>query len=267
MAKPPPKFESLKAEYRRLWDTMTFDPGQRAVVDNAAKRILSFKPRYEVVAAKTGVPWWWIGIVHNMEAGLHFGKHLHNGDSLKARTWQVPAGRPATGTPPFTWEESAEDAIRIKGLHAIREWTIERVAFEFERYNGWGYRLYHPSDLSPYLWSKTNHNDGSGKYVADGKWSATAFSEAQCGAMATLRALMDLDPSIRFGTTVAPPKPPMSPTEKQAAGTAGTVAIGAGGAVAAREAGISWETIGVAIVIVAVVVVGGFIAWNKWGRK
>ncbi len=267
MGKPIPTFDQLSPEYRRLWETMAFDPGQRSVVDGAAKRILGFKSRYQIVAAKTGVPWWWIGIVHNMECGLNFGQHLHNGDSLKARTWQVPAGRPATGTPPFTWEESAEDALRIKGLEKIREWTIERVAYEFERFNGFGYRQYHPDNLTPYLWSKTNHNDGTGKYVADGKWSDTAPSEGQCGAMATLRALMDLDPSVRFGSTVAPPKPPMTPLEKQTAGTAGTIAVGAGGAAAAREAGFSWDTIGVVIVIAAVVAVGGFIAWNKWGRK
>ena len=267
MGKPIPTFDQLSPEYRRLWETMAFDPGQRSVVDGAAKRILGFKSRYQIVAAKTGVPWWWIGTTHNMEAGLHFGKHLHNGDSLQKRTWQVPAGRPATGTPPFTWEESAEDALRIKGLQNVRDWSIERAAFEFERFNGWGYRQYHPTDLTPYLWSKTNHNDGTGKYVADGKWSATAFSEAQCGAMATLRALMDLDPSVRPGPTVAPPKPPMAPTEKRTAGTAGTIAVGAGGAAAAREAGFSWDTIGVVIVIAAVVAVGGFIAWSKWGRK
>lgn len=267
MAKPVPTFDALKAEYRRLWDTMTFDPGQRSVVDGAAKRILGFKARYQTVAAKTGVPWWWIGIVHNMEAGLSFAKHLHNGDSLQARTWQVPKGRPLTGNPPFTWEESAEDALRMKGLQNIREWSIERVAYEFERYNGFGYRQYHPTDLTPYLWSKTNHNDGTGKYVADGKWSATAFSEAQCGAMATLRALMDLDPTVRFGSIAAPPKPPMTPAEKRTAGGAGTVVAVGGGTAVAREAGVSWETIGLVVVIAAVVAAAAFVAWSKWGRK
>jgi lysozyme family protein len=198
MAKPAPSFESLRAEYARLWSTMAVDPGQAATVQRVAASIIANKKRYEQVAAMTGVPWWFIGIVHNMEAGRSFSKHLHNGDPLTARTRQVPANRPAKGEPPFTWEESAVDALEMKGLGQITDWTIERVCYEFERYNGFGYRLYHPEDKSPYLWSKSNHNDGTGKYVADGKYDPNAFSEAQCGALPTLKVMMGMDPTIRL---------------------------------------------------------------------
>ena len=74
------------------------------------------KPRYDQVANATGVPWYVIGIIHEMEGGLNFTTHLHNGDPLTRRTVQVPAGRPPTGMPPFQWEESAIDALDAGGL-------------------------------------------------------------------------------------------------------------------------------------------------------
>ena len=36
--------------------------------------------RYDQVANATGVPWYVIGIIHEMEGGLNFTTHLHNGD-------------------------------------------------------------------------------------------------------------------------------------------------------------------------------------------
>ena len=197
-----PSFESLKAHYKELWLKVKIDPGQEANVMGAAKRIFANKARYLAVSAKTGVPWFFIGLIHNLEASLSFRGHLHNGDPLTARTVQVPAGRPLVGSPPFTWEESALDALTQKGLQNIKAWTIERLLYEAERYNGFGYMLYHPGDLSPYVWSKTNHNDGTGKYVTDGKWSGTAFSESQVGFAAGLIALMKLDPTIKFDPNV-----------------------------------------------------------------
>lgn len=197
-----PSFDSLKAHYRDLWLKVKIDPGQESIVDAAAKRIFSFKDRYVAISKKLGVPWFFIGLIHNLEAGLSFRGHLHNGDPLTAKTVQVPAGRPLVGQPPFTWEESALDALTQKGLQNVKAWTIERILYEAERYNGFGYRLYHPNDLSPYLWSKTNHNDGTGKYIADGKWSGTAFSESQVGFVAGLIALMKLDPTIKFDPNV-----------------------------------------------------------------
>lgn len=197
-----PSFDSLKTHYKELWLKVKIDPGQEANVMGAAKRIFANKARYLAVSLKTGVPWFFIGLIHNLEAGLSFRGHLHNGDPLTGRTFQVPAGRPLVGNPPFTWEESALDALTQKGLQTIKAWTIERLLYEAERYNGFGYMLYHPGDLSPYVWSKTNHNDGTGKYVADGKWSGTAFSESQVGFAAGLIALMQLDPTIKFDPNV-----------------------------------------------------------------
>ena len=75
------------------------------------------------------------------------------------------------------------------GLTQVTDWSIEHLAYLFENFNGWGYRLYHPHVKSPYLWSYSNHYT-SGKYVGDGQWSETAVSR-QCGAMVLLKRLQE----------------------------------------------------------------------------
>ena len=122
-----------------------------------------------------------------MESSMNFKRHLHNGDPLSGRTIRVPAGRPLAGTPPFTWDESASDALILRKINQWKDWTIEGTLYQIEGYNGWGYRLHHPSVLSPYLWSFSNHYI-KGKYIADGTWSDTAISN-QCGAAVLLKYL------------------------------------------------------------------------------
>jgi lysozyme family protein len=85
-----------------------------------------------------------------MAASLNFNRHLHNGDPLTARTVQVPAGRPKTGEPPFTWEESATDALMLEKLDQWEDWSVPGTLYKLEQYNGWGYRLAHPDVKSPY---------------------------------------------------------------------------------------------------------------------
>jgi hypothetical protein len=124
-----------------------------------------------------------------MEASFNFKCHLHNGDPLTARTVQVPSNRPSTGAPPFTWEDSATDALRMKKLEQISDWSLPRTLYQLEAYNGFGYRVGHPEVLTPYLWSFSDHYK-QGKYVADGKFSPTAVSK-QCGAAVILRRMAE----------------------------------------------------------------------------
>lgn len=189
------KFESLKDDYSRLWASMVIRTRFKPALEASAKKIIANRDRYAAVSAMTNVPWYVIGLIHQMEAGCSFDCHLHNGDSLAAKTVNVPAKRPATGHAPYRWEASACDALLMKSLEAVKDWTIERICYELERYNGFGYRDYHKSVLTPYLWSGTTHY-ARGKYVADGKWDADAVS-GQSGAIALLKTLMDLDESVR----------------------------------------------------------------------
>ncbi len=181
--------DALKREYENLFNTCNIRPERASAVDAIVAKLLANQARYLKVTDTLGVPWEFVAVIHNMEAGLNFTKHLHNGDPLTARTLQVPAGRPKNGNPPFTWEESASDALTLKGLSAETDWSLAGTLYQLERYNGFGYRLHHPHVLSPYLWSYSNQYE-SGKYVADGTWSDTAVSK-QCGAAVLLRRLAE----------------------------------------------------------------------------
>jgi len=181
---------ALRQEYQRLFDTCQIAPARQSEVNALAGRLLDARDRYDSVAAPLGLPWCVVGVIHAMEASLGFDRHLHNGDPLSARTVQVPRGRPRDGQPPFTWEESAADALILDGYATWTDWTLPGILFKWESYNGWGYRKHHPHVLSPYLWSFSNHYQ-RGKYVADGTWSETAVSR-QVGAAAILRRLAEL---------------------------------------------------------------------------
>jgi lysozyme family protein len=190
------KFDALKDDYENLWGKMELKPSMAKSCDYGAAKVLSGRTRYEAVSERTGVPWYMIGLIHLMEAGGRFNCHLHNGDPLTAKTVQVPKGRPAKGKAPFAWEDSAVDALVYDGLDKVVDWSLPRIAYSLETFNGWGYRKYHPEVVNPYLWSGSTLY-ARGKYVRDGKWDATCVSE-QVGAMPVLRKLCEMVPEIGF---------------------------------------------------------------------
>lgn len=212
---------SLAAEYVRLWNTMVIPPTKRAAAEHIADMILEHQSCYEDIHARTGVPWYFIGPAHSLEAGLSFRTHLHNGDPLTARTVHEPKGRPATGHAPFVWEDSAVDALQYEGLDKWSNWTLSGTLFKLEAYNGWGYRNYHSRVLSPYLWAGCSHYT-KGKYTGDGDFDNDAVSD-QIGAAVLLRVLFDRHaaafPDVPLSTyaganpaaVVPPPAPPALP--------------------------------------------------------
>lgn len=181
---------SLRAEYQQLFDTCIIRPNRLAAIDTAVTKIERGDVRYRAEANVTGVPWHVIAILNALECNLRFDRHLHNGDPLTAQTVHVPVGRPP-GVPPFTWEQSATDALNYSGLTFWADWSVPGTLYQLEKYNGFGYRLYHPEVPSPYLWSFSTHYS-SGKYTADGTWSPTARS-SQCGAAVLLRRMAELN--------------------------------------------------------------------------
>lgn len=190
-------FESLRAEYRRLWDsaavTKTAEAGRQAQLINKQRAT------YEDVAKAVGAPWWAIAVLHLREAGeVDVGRWrcvLHNGEKIIGtgrKTQLKPEGRG-----PFTsFKAAAIDAFEIEGLRDRREWTecpIEFLAFVSEKFNGFGYRDFRHM-VSPYLWGGTTVQQ-RGKYVADGKFDANVM-DAQIGTMAVLKSLQQLDSTI-----------------------------------------------------------------------
>jgi lysozyme family protein len=181
--------DSLRNEYQRLFDTCDIRPAKLQAVDDLAMRIQSNQSRYQRAGEGVGVPWFFVGAVHCLESSLSFTKHLHNGDPLTARTVQVPKGRPVQWNPPNDWESSADDALRMRKLQLVTDWSIPGILFQLEGYNGFGYRRLHPEVLTPYLWSYSSHYT-SGKYVADGTFDPDAVSK-QCGCAVLLRRLSE----------------------------------------------------------------------------
>src|SRR5262249_24370753 len=147
---------------------------------------LNNRPRYDQVSQATEAPWWFVGIVHALEASFSFQGHLHNGDPLSARTVNVPAGRPPRWNPPNDWLTSAIDAITFEGFAGQNDWTLARSLYRFEGFNGCAYLS--KGINSPYLWSFSNQYT-RGKFIRDHVYSETAVSQ-QCGAAVMLKALV-----------------------------------------------------------------------------
>ena len=184
-ARPAPSFDSIREEYRRLFDTCIIQDKYRSAVSKSVEILKKNRARYEKVGQPLGILWYFIGVCHAMEAGFNFRTHLHNGDPLTGRTIQVPRNRPAVWSPPNDWETSAADAMVYDKLNAQTEWSLEHTLYRWEKYNGWGYR---GRVNSPYLWSFTNQYT-KGKFVHDGEWNPDAVSQ-QCGAVPMLIGLI-----------------------------------------------------------------------------
>lgn len=181
-------YEALRDEYMQLYNSAAIRPDYADTVSWHLTMLRKYQARYASVSKSTGVPWYFIGVVHALESSFNFRAHLHNGDfPLSSRTRQVPSGRPTKWLPPSDWESSANDALRVLGFTGEADWSLPHTLFRLEAYNGFGYRNY--GVATPYLWSfSTNYERG--KYVADNKWSTTAKSQ-QCGAAVMLKALAD----------------------------------------------------------------------------
>jgi lysozyme family protein len=187
------------AGYHKLWSSAKILPGKRAAAEAIARKLMGHRVAYEVVEKKTGVPWFMVGVIQNREASMNFASVLHNGEKIIGtgrKTKLVPAGR----GPFATWEEAAIDALTMPphSLHRIVNWTLERILYEIEKYNGWGYL---GKCNSPYLWSWTTEY-GGGKYVADHVFSRTAY-DSQAGCVAILKVLAEMDAGVAARLTGA----------------------------------------------------------------
>jgi lysozyme family protein len=190
----------MTIDYQHLYDTAKINPAKMPELKLICKRINAGMPRYKDVAKQlgNGIPWWFIGITHFMEAGGKkdpFLYHLHCGDPLTGRTTHVPKGRPIanpgggtippSAANPYTWEFSALDALKYMKYDKQTKWDLPSCLLLFERFNGMGYNkrgLY-----SPYLWSYTNWYV-KGKFTGDGKFDPNALSK-QPGTAAILKVL------------------------------------------------------------------------------
>lgn len=186
-------FAETQAGYRNLWRSVDYAHPSMSrgallnQIDHIIDRGLTGRAAYEAVQKRTGVPWWWILPVHYREGNLNFHTHLHNGDPLSGYTTHVPAGRPHVGHgPPFSWDESAADALNMRQLSLITQWSPERALYEWEGDNGWGYfgRI-----NSPYVWAWSSHYSG-GKITRDHGPIESVYDQ-QCGCAVIFKRMID----------------------------------------------------------------------------
>lgn len=193
------KLSQLKSTYLDLYEKMELRSEWKSELNRICERILKHRQRYEYVEQKTGVPWWWIAAIHNMESGGHWNSHLHNGDPLTARTVRVPSDRPANEPEKgwgvgYTWEESAIDAIELKGFDDVTDKSLPAWLWRSHIYNGFG-NVNYVGDLgrsylyTPYIWSGSNIYQ-SGKFIRDGVFDRNATSK-QIGVAPIIKNLLE----------------------------------------------------------------------------
>lgn len=187
MSKQKYTLDTLRSDYAKKWAGLTIRPEWQQQIDHAVNRIMRGLETYQQLEQKTGVPWYVIGVIHHLEGSCNMGTHLHNGDPLTMRTRNVPKNRPPGGTPPFSFEESAVDALKYDGLTAWKDWTIAGISYKLETFNGFGYRMRKVGN--PYLYSGSKWYS-KGKYVADGVYDPNRVSK-QVGCIVILKALTE----------------------------------------------------------------------------
>lgn len=193
--------EKLKSLNTARWLKAKINSDRGTQFLDVARRLVSAKASYQHVASETGVPWWFIAVVHEREASQNWHSSLAQGDPWNEVSVHVPAGR----GPFSSWEEAAVDALVNCAPFAARnkDWSIGGTLTMLEEYNGLGYA--NRGIASPYVWSGTNQYT-SGKYVRDGVFDPDVV-DRQLGCAGLLLAMKSLDPSIlsngvkQMGTT------------------------------------------------------------------
>src|SRR6267142_1475866 len=200
-------FAALRPEYYNLWQRVNAPGGVTRLdeVRKQAQAIMEPNARlaFDTVEKMTGVPWFITGIISTRESGSppNFTAWLHNGDPMfdhfgnHRQTTHVPAHRPPN--PACSWEDGCVDAYTLDGVMHKKDWSPAFVAWLLERFNGFGYRLYHHIP-SPYLWGGTIVQE-RGKYTRDEHFDSNVMDE-QIGGLALLVALMQMDQTAKFET-------------------------------------------------------------------
>lgn len=227
----------LSKEYNWLWSQLAPGGPKHDEAKRAARVAIDNKSRYDVVAAKTGAPWFFIAAIHYREASQSWRGCLHNGDPWNQVTVHVPAGL----GPWNSWEEAAVDAIQREGYANLHDWGCGDVFRRLEFYNGRGYRIgniknftchkhgnrvgtfdgiYHgsmqdttPRNASPYVYCGTPHYE-KGISIEDHSFYPDAFDD-NVGVMLFLKTLEEVGQQPLFGNggvahvdASAPPAPP-----------------------------------------------------------
>lgn len=172
------------------WRSAAINPKFSIALDINVALFKRHAARYQKIAAMraNGVPASVIFCLHQRESSGSFLCHPHEGSPLTGRTRFVPKGRIPWTPPPYTFEQSAEDAYYVVDHLDQVDWKNVRKALQgIESFNGLGYQKYHPDVPSPYLWNGLllNGRATRGKYTGDGRFDRGAV-DRQLGCAAIL---------------------------------------------------------------------------------
>jgi len=174
---------TLKELNKQRWDNCHVPADKGPAFKSVADRIVANKLIYQDIEKETGVPWWFIGIVHYRESNLDMNTNIANGQRYDRKTTIVPKGRG-----PFkSFKEAAVDALVNCAPYASKnkDWSVGGSLAKLEEYNGLGYAQ--KGVPSPYIWAGTDQYK-SGKYVADHVYDPNAVDK-QLGCAGILKFL------------------------------------------------------------------------------
>lgn len=189
-------FEVLKSEYEALLSRADIIPSREKELNYAVTKVLfPHKDLYKAVEEKTGVPAAFTMALAMREMSGNINRYLGNGQSLSRVTTIVPKGRgPFFG--PDAFVRGAADAFAIDGLDKKKDWTMARICYEGENWNGWGYRNPSINIPTPYLWGATTVQK-KGKFIRDHVFDRTE-TDQQLGMIALIREIFNLDQTLVF---------------------------------------------------------------------
>lgn len=173
---------------------MKIDPHLSATLNKTAERLCeqSAKTRYQAVSEKTGVPWYFIAVIHEREASQSWAANLAQGDPWNQVSRHVPRGQ----GPFSSWEQAAINALERTPPFAAhnKDWSPGSALSMAEQYNGLGYAS--RGVPSPYVWASTNQYH-RGKFISDGHYDPNAIDH-QLGCAALIASMGLIDNSVRF---------------------------------------------------------------------
>ena len=192
-------------KYRQLYNSMNIRPDYDDDLTLVRRKILNQKHLYTGVAAKFNIPWIFFAVAHWKEASLRPEKQILNGQNWNQTTTIVPKGR----GPYSNWEEAAIDGVLRKGLHKIKDWSLENTLNTLESWNGRGYER--RGINTPYLWCGCQHYT-SGGYPRDGVFSSThVIKNVGCAVIIRHFHLLGIDTGIANLGTVMGSTPIVEP--------------------------------------------------------
>ena len=190
--------ETLAKSYIDKYNTLVLSKKFTNEANNFLIKVLANKQVYLDIQQATGVPWYFTATLHMRESGCSYARHMHNGDPLAAKTYHEPPGYPKA--PPangkfYTFLESAIDSFQYQGFNKKKDWSLAKMIYLLEVYNGKGYLS--NNLINPYLWSGTQYYS-TGKFIevkqSNGKFKGVYKSnlvDAQLGAVPFLKMLLN----------------------------------------------------------------------------